>query len=191
MILNVALASIKHTFPLIPGGVFVGIETVLLIARAVVAVLFGHAIYALREEYGESTITLKEASELQQCIDAYNEQLRLVQAEVHRQVQEVQGSVSTLVQSVVQSQTQAIRTELQAVQTHMDKAVQSQFKEVYALVHALSLHTPQQAPEHEARGEQGHGQIKRGSKRQVHPSITLVHSVSDEQASEQGNRQDS
>jgi len=187
MILNVALASIKHTLPMILGGVFMGIETLLLIARAVVAVLFGHAIYALREEYGESTITIKEAHELQQRMDAYSEQLRLVQAEVHWQVQEVQGSVSTL----VQSQTQAIRTELQAVQAHIDKAVQSQFKEVYALVHALSLHTPQQAPAHEALSEQGNGQVTRGSKRQVYPSITLVHSVSDEQASEQGNGQGS
>src|SRR5215469_11543749 len=68
MILNVALSSIKHTLPVIPGEVFVGIETVLLIARAVVAVLFGHAIYALREEYSESTITVKEAHELQQRI---------------------------------------------------------------------------------------------------------------------------
>ncbi len=191
MILNVALASIKHTLPMIPGGVFVGIETLLLIARAVVAVLFGHAIYALREEYGESTITIKEAHELQQRMDVYSEQLRLVQAEVHWQVQEVQGSVSTLVQSVVQSQAQAIRTELQAVQAQMDKAVQSQFKEVYALLHALSLHTPQQAPEHDAADEQGNGQVTRGSKRLAHPSITLVHSVLDEQASEQGNGQGS
>src|SRR5260221_8167782 len=121
MILNVAQASIKHTLPMIPDGVFVGIETILLIARAVVAVLFGHAIYALREEYGESTITIKEAHELQQRMDAYSEQLRLVQAEVHRQVQEVQGSVSTLVQSVRQSQDQAIRTEPQAGQKKKEK----------------------------------------------------------------------
>src|SRR5215469_17189553 len=86
MILNVALASIKHTFPLIPGGVFVGIETVLLIARAVVAVLFGHAIYALREEYGESTITLKEANELQQCIDELSSKLGRVQQDFHHQL---------------------------------------------------------------------------------------------------------
>jgi len=78
MILNVALASIKHTLPMIPGGVFVGIETLLLIARAVVAVLFGHAIYALREEYGESTITMKEANELQQCIDELSSELASV-----------------------------------------------------------------------------------------------------------------
>ena len=124
-------------------------------------------------------------------MDAYDEQLQLVQVEVHRQVQEVQGSVSTLVQSVVQSQTQAIMTELQAVQAQMDKAVQTQFKEVYALVHSLSLRTPEQAPEHDAAREQGSGQFTRGSKRQAHPSITLVHSVSDEQASAQGNGQGS
>jgi hypothetical protein len=78
MILNVALASIKHTLPMIPGGVFVGIETLLLIARAVVAVLFGHAIYALREEYGESTVTVHEATELQQCIAALSSELASV-----------------------------------------------------------------------------------------------------------------
>jgi hypothetical protein len=69
----------------------------------------------------------------------------------------------------------------------MDKAVRPLFKEVYALVHALSLHTPEQAPEHDAAGEQGHGQVKRGSKRQANPSITLVHSVIDEQGNGQGN----
>ena len=86
MILNVALASIKHTLPMIPGGVFVGIETLLLIARAVVAVLFGHAIYALREEYGESTITIKEANELQQAIDALASELTRVQQDCQQQV---------------------------------------------------------------------------------------------------------
>src|SRR5260221_1765435 len=47
MILNVALASIKHTLPMIPDGVFVGIETVLLIERAVLVSPFGHVHYAL------------------------------------------------------------------------------------------------------------------------------------------------
>src|SRR5258708_31826659 len=79
MILNVALASIKHTLPMIPDGVFVGIETILLIARAIVAVLFGHAIHALREEYGESTITIKDANELQQRIAELSAELAQVQ----------------------------------------------------------------------------------------------------------------
>src|SRR5215469_10177678 len=84
MILNVALASIKHTLPMIPDGVFVGIETLLLIARAVVAVLFGHAIHALREEYGESTITVKEAQELQQAIEALATELVQVRQDCQR-----------------------------------------------------------------------------------------------------------
>ena len=188
MILNVALASVKHTLPMIPESVFVGIETLLLIARAVVAVLFGHAIHALREEYGDSPITVKEASELQQRMDTYNEQLQQVHTEIQQRVREVHGSVSTLVQSVVQTQIHAILTELQAVQTQMDKAVQSQFKEVYTLVQSL---TP---PRSEQAQEQGHDtaseQPKRGARRVSNPSITLVHStpvgVESEQASGQG-----
>src|SRR5258707_11391677 len=61
MILNVALASIKHTLPMIPGEVFVGIETVLLIARAIVAVLFGRSIHALRGKDEGSAMTIKVA----------------------------------------------------------------------------------------------------------------------------------
>jgi hypothetical protein len=83
MILNVALASVKHTLPMIPDGVFVGIETLLLIARAIVAVLFGHAIHALREEYSESTITVKEASELQESMVALAMELARVQETFH------------------------------------------------------------------------------------------------------------
>ena len=71
---------------MIPGGVFLSIETILLIARAIVAVLFGHAIYALREEYGESTITVHEASELQQCIDELSSKLVRVQQDFHHQL---------------------------------------------------------------------------------------------------------
>src|SRR5215469_1480236 len=88
MILNVALASIKHTLPMIPDGVFVGIETVLLIARAIVAVLFGHAIYALREEYGESTITIKDAEELRQHIVELSAELARVQQSFQQRLRE-------------------------------------------------------------------------------------------------------
>ena len=86
MILNVALASIKHTLPMIPAGVFVGIETILLIARAIVAVLFGRAIHALREEYGESTITIKDANELRQRMEELSSELSRVQQNVQRQL---------------------------------------------------------------------------------------------------------
>src|SRR5215469_664762 len=87
MIVNVALASIKHTLPMIPDGVFVGVETLLLIARAIVAVLFGHAIHALREEYGDSDITLKEASELQQTIDELARELAQARQDMQQRLE--------------------------------------------------------------------------------------------------------
>jgi hypothetical protein len=73
---------------MIPGGIFVGIETLLLIARAVVAVLFGHAIYALREEYGESTVTVQEANELQQAIDALASELTRTQQDCQQRIEQ-------------------------------------------------------------------------------------------------------
>jgi hypothetical protein len=75
MIMNVVLASVKHTMPMVPADVFVTIETLLLIARAVMAVLFGHAIHALREEYGESTITIHDANALQQRMEELSAEL--------------------------------------------------------------------------------------------------------------------
>jgi uncharacterized membrane-anchored protein YhcB (DUF1043 family) len=86
MILNVVLASLKQALPVIPAAVFVWIETVLLIARAVMAVLFGHAIHALREEYSESTITVKEASELREEIDTLASDLAQTRLHVQQQL---------------------------------------------------------------------------------------------------------
>jgi hypothetical protein len=86
MILNVVLASLKQTVPLIPPGVFIGIETILLIARAIMAVLFGYAIHALREEYGESTITIKDAGALQQRLGELAAELSRVQENVQRRL---------------------------------------------------------------------------------------------------------
>src|SRR5712691_11376242 len=96
MVLNVVLASVKHALPMVPDGVFVAIETILLIARAVMAVLFGHAIHALREEYGESTITIKDANELQQRIGelsvgltrSFNQQVQQVEMQFQRRLTE-------------------------------------------------------------------------------------------------------
>ena len=78
MTLNDVLASLKQAVPMIPPGVFIGIETILLIARAIMAVLFGYAVHALREEYGETTIKVKDASELQQRLVELSEERKVV-----------------------------------------------------------------------------------------------------------------
>ena len=86
MILNVVLASLKQALPMIPPGAFLWIETLLLVARAIMAVLFGHAIHALREEYGESTITIKDANELRQHMKELSSELSRVQQNFQRQL---------------------------------------------------------------------------------------------------------
>jgi hypothetical protein len=165
-------------------------EKGLILVRVVMTVIYAHVIHSLRRS--TLAVELVKATDIQARLDAYSEQLRLMQAEMQQHVREVQGSVSPLVQSVVQAQTHALMSELQGVQSHLDNAVQSQFQEVYTLVQSLSLHTPEQAQEDDAASEQeGSRQVKRGTKRIVNPSITLVHSVTTEQASVQGNEQDS
>jgi hypothetical protein len=86
MILNVVLASLKQTVPLILPGVFISIETILLIARAIMAVLFGYAIHALREEYGESSITIKDACALQQRLGELASELARVQEQMQQRL---------------------------------------------------------------------------------------------------------
>ena len=184
MILTLLLVSIGLLWPVTRPYTNMA-EKGLILVRVIMTVIYGHVIHSLRRT-AQSAVLVK-STDIYERLDVYSEQLRLVQAEVHRQVQEVQASVSTLVHSVVQAQTHALMTELQAVQTQMDRAVQSQFQQVYALVHSFTQRTPEQAQEHDAADEQESGRVKRGSKRPANPSITLVHSVTDEQ----GNRQSS
>jgi hypothetical protein len=70
-------------------------ETLLLVARAIMAVLFGHTIHALREEYGESTITVKDAHELRQHIEELSSELSPLR-ESFRQYQEVLACVPNM-----------------------------------------------------------------------------------------------
>jgi hypothetical protein len=86
MILNVVLASLKQAMPIIPATVFLWIETILLVARAIMAVLFGHAIHALREEYSESTITVKDAGALREHIEELSSELSRVQRSFQQQL---------------------------------------------------------------------------------------------------------
>ena len=55
------------------------------------AVLFGHAIHALREEYSESTITIKEAGELQEQIEYLTSELAQVRQQLHRKPPKANG----------------------------------------------------------------------------------------------------
>lgn len=113
MILNVALASVKHTLPMLPASVFVASETVLLIARAIVAVLFGHAIDGLREEYGESTLTLKEAAELEQQVRELAGELTQVQRSFQQRLAESSSLIEKNFQHQFATELSPLRESLQ------------------------------------------------------------------------------
>jgi hypothetical protein len=70
MIFNVVLASLKHALAFLPDAFFLTVETMLLVARAVMAVLFGYAIHALREEHGDSMLTIADARVLHRRLEA-------------------------------------------------------------------------------------------------------------------------
>ena len=154
MILNVALASIKHTLPMIPGEVFVGIETLLLIARAVVAVLFGHAIYALREEYGESTVTVHEANELQQAIDALASELTRIQQDCQQHIEQQanllvarQETALTAVKQEVQTTIASLTPErlIMSLTGHIETLLQERIN--VSLAEMRQISTPKVSPE--------------------------------------------
>jgi len=121
MILNVVLASVKQALPMIPSVVFLVVETLLLIVRAVMAVLFGHAIHALREEYAESTITVKEAHELQQGL----QELANVVSRFHQQLAHVESNVQQRLNESATVLASSLQVELAQVQTHVQTTLQA------------------------------------------------------------------
>ncbi len=120
MIFNVVLFSLKQSLPMIPALAFQIVETVLLIARAVMAVLFGHAIHSLREEHGDSEITVKDVRELQQYMQqieastkATIEGIRTLNTEQLLKVVEVVQQVQIDLQLSIQQRLQSHTIELQ------------------------------------------------------------------------------
>lgn len=75
MIMNVIMASIQRSVPSTPAWVFQVVEALLLVARSVMAVLYGHAIHALREEHGESNLSMKDVKDLQNSLQASIDEL--------------------------------------------------------------------------------------------------------------------
>ena len=189
MIVTLLLVSIGLLWP--TARVYTDMaEKGLILVRVFMTVIYGHVIHSLRRSVQTHTVHIPLA-DVSARLDAYSEHLRQVQAEMHQHAREVESSISSLVHAVVQTQTHAIVAELQTVQAQMDRAVQSQFIEVYALVQSLTtLHTsePVYEPEreHDEASERVRSeQTRKGTRRQTNPSLALVHSITDEPLSEQ------
>src|SRR5579859_1510083 len=86
------------------------------------AVLFGHAIHALREEYSESTITIKEAGELQEQIEYLTSELAQVRQQLHRKTTESERSVTERFHRM-QASSEHQRANLQGQSTESEQRV--------------------------------------------------------------------
>lgn len=138
MIANVALASIKQAYPQAPSGAYLFVETGLLIARAVMAVLFGHAIYALREEVGDVSFTVKDVRRFEVQMEGVRELIQEVQSSV---VHSVQIQVQQMVQSalpviVQQSVNQQGRELLKGVHTEVQAVISEQVNQLTPMLTA-------------------------------------------------------
>jgi len=115
MILNVVLATVKHALPMVPDVVFVVAEALLLIIRAVMAVLFGHAIHALREEYGDSMITLKEARELKAQFGELSSELIRVQEQLYQHIERQASTLNARQVTILNAIRQEVETTVSSL----------------------------------------------------------------------------
>ena len=149
MIANVILASVKQALPMTPPWVFVTMETLLLVARAIMAVLFGHAIHALREEYGDTTITVQEARMLQTSLEELSQELARTRCESQQQLsqqlsgiqQSFQGQLSQVKQGLQQSlheRSQTLANSLHEELSSTQKSFQMRLSEIQQSFQELS-----------------------------------------------------
>jgi hypothetical protein len=135
MILNVVLASLKQAVPVIPAAVFLWIETILLVARAIMAVLFGHAIQALREEYGETTITVKDAGELQQQVEALASKLAQVRLHFQQRLQREGASLHEQLARELSQREQSLHQCLSESASQLARNLHEQFAQELSSLH--------------------------------------------------------
>jgi hypothetical protein len=154
MILNVALASLEKVVQMQPIVITI-IEAVLLIARAVMAVLYGHAIHALKDEgvsltYNRQVVQSQQVQhQVAELLNQFREELQGVQSQIYQGIQQV-------VQSEVQREVQVIHTEVQQAIEYLPKQVQDQVN--HALRHRLNPPLEQRA-EYHVPGSSGSGSV--------------------------------
>jgi len=98
MIANVIVASIERLVPLGPAGTV--IEGILLVARAVMAVLYGHAIHSLRGDENESTEVVK-SNDVHTRLDGYSEQLQQFSARTEGRIRQLEANTERHINMII------------------------------------------------------------------------------------------
>ncbi len=97
MIANVVVASIARLVPL--GNIETVIEGILLVARAIMAVLYGHAIHALRGDDPEPTEVVKSV-DVHAYLDEYIRSLGQFGQSVERQFQQTETRIQRVTEAL-------------------------------------------------------------------------------------------
>jgi hypothetical protein len=95
MIANVVMASLERLVAFSPDAV-TGVEGTLLIARAVMAVLYGHAIHSLRQGEVEPTHVVK-STDIHASLQEFNQTLQHLQQKTERQLQHIESHLESVV----------------------------------------------------------------------------------------------
>ena len=183
MILNVVLATVKHALPMVPGSVFVVAEALLLTIRAIMAVLFGHAIHALRDEYGDSMITVKEARELEARIDELSSELAQLAKLPHNLQQQFARELAQLAQDLYQgidASSSGLAYRLQQLAENLasvQETVQQHHDEL-ALLPTLQAHLQAWEQAYQEELQQLHTALDTHHKRDERPALHVVSPVS-------------
>ena len=151
MIVNVAMASLEKVVHL-PPFLATGVEGFLLIARAVMAVLYGHAIHALKDEgvtlsHGQSRVQA-QVEQVQVQVEELAEGVQ--QQEVQVQQQGVQLEQLALHLTELVQQVRGFREELHRVQSELphlvQQGVQSEVQNEVQSLHTEVQHLIEQLP---------------------------------------------
>jgi hypothetical protein len=104
MILNVIVSSIERLIPL--GNVGIVIEGILLVARAIMAVLYGHAIHSLKED--EHTVTgIVKTSDIYDWLDNQQQTINTLGGKV-----DTLGAVSDTLSTQLTTTSTSLSTQL-------------------------------------------------------------------------------
>lgn len=137
MIFNVVLFSLKQSLPMIPALAFQIVETILLIARAVMAVLFGHAIHALREDFEDVPFTAKDVENIQTQLREVTETLRSVAANTNHRIHQLELFTE---ERIARIETVTVH-RIAEVTEGMRASTEYQQQQWQNLVEALQMHT--------------------------------------------------
>jgi hypothetical protein len=124
MIANVSLAMLKRIFHIGPGWEN-GIEGTLLLARAIMAVLYGYAIHSLKDDAPESTRVVK-MSTVEDMENKFTEQIQAMTETSAEQIRQMTENTACQIRSVEQRLAEKTEQQIRSVLANITEQIRAQ-----------------------------------------------------------------